>query len=46
MVICKISCPAYRNCKDRELNQRCVYDLGLFNGEDDKEDDPIEKLMY
>ena len=47
MIICKISCPAYNGCKERQPYQRCVYDLGIFNGEEDKDnDDFIEKLMY
>ena len=39
MVICKISCPAYNSCKERQPHQRCIYDLGMFNGEEDKFDD-------
>ncbi len=48
MVICKVSCPIYNTCKEREPHQRCVYDLGLFNGEEDKfdDDDFIERMMY
>ena len=49
MVICKVSCPAYANCKERKPHQRCVYDLGIFNGEEDKDDDCediIEKITY
>jgi hypothetical protein len=47
MVICKVSCPAYNSCKERELNQRCTYDLGIFNSKEDMDDeDPIERFMY
>ena len=49
MVICKISCPAYSSCKERQLNQRCVYDLGMFNGEEDKfddNDDMLDRFTY
>lgn len=50
MVICKVSCPAYGTCKERNPHQRCIFDLGLFNGEEDKFDndksDIIEKMMY
>ena len=50
MIICKVSCSVYNTCKERNLNQRCVFDLGLFNGEEDKfdndESDIIEKMTY
>ena len=48
MVICKISCPVYGNCKEHQLSQRCVYDLGIFNSEEDKYngDDYIDKMTY
>jgi hypothetical protein len=49
MVICKISCPAYNSCKERQPHQRCIYDLGMFNGEEDKFDDIddiIDKFTY
>jgi hypothetical protein len=49
MVICKISCPAYNSCKERQPHQRCIYDLGMFNGEEDKFDDIddiIDRFTY
>lgn len=50
MVICKVSCSIFRSCKDRNPNQRCIFDLGLFNSEEDKFDndkgDLLEKIMY
>ena len=47
MVICKVSCPIYNTCKEREPHQRCIYDLGMFNGEEDKDDDDfVDKITY
>ena len=43
MVICKVSCPCFNTCRDREPFQRCIYDLGMFNDEEDKND--IEELL-
>jgi hypothetical protein len=47
MVICKVSCPAYNSCKERQPNQRCIYDLGIFNGEEDKDREYfLDKMTY
>jgi len=48
MVICKVSCPAYNSCKERNLYQRCIYDLGMFNSREDTDDNDefIERMMY
>lgn len=48
MSVCKVSCPEYNNCKEQNLYQHCIYDLGMFNSKEDKDNsnDFIEKTTY
>lgn len=45
MVICSMKCALWGTCKEREIKQKCIYDLGIPEAEDEG-DDFIERLTY
>lgn len=46
MIICKVSCPIYSTCQDRDEWKRCIFDLGISPSEGDNRDDFLEKVTY
>ena len=43
MIICRDSCPLFKNCQDRAEWRRCILDYGL---KEDKGDEFLERVTY
>lgn len=46
MIICNEKCQIYNRCDCKNLRQRCIFDMGIIDVEEDERDKEIEKLMY
>jgi hypothetical protein len=45
MILCNEKCQLYNRCDCKELRQQCVFDMGIFVKEGEK-DDFLEKITY
>jgi len=45
MILCNERCQLYNRCNCSGLNQRCVFDMGFYEKEDDK-DEFLERMTY
>ena len=45
MISCNEKCKIYTTCEAKNLRKRCIYDMGIYVKEEDK-DEFLEKLTY